>query len=75
MLNIFAFDYYYPFDNETELYVNGWDIYKEPLLEFERQGIDFKNPVSIFENLRRCYRVASSRSFIIRTMRFAQPIQ
>jgi hypothetical protein len=36
MLSIFAFDYYYPFDNETELFVNGWDIYKNPISEFER---------------------------------------
>ena len=47
MLNIFAFDYFYPFDTESDLFENGWDIYKDPISEFERQGIDFKNPVSI----------------------------
>lgn len=46
--NIFAFDFYYPMsseDVEHELFEDGWDIYRDPLKEFERQGIDFKSKV------------------------------
>jgi hypothetical protein len=32
MLNLFAFDYYYPIPNaEHELFEDGWDIYKNPV--------------------------------------------
>lgn len=42
-VNIFAFDYIYPIDNaEHELFEDGWDIYKDPIKEYERQGIDLK---------------------------------
>lgn len=40
--SIFAFDYFYPVLNaEHDLFEDGWDIYRYPVKEFERQGIDF----------------------------------
>ena len=46
--NVFAFDFYYPMsveDAEHDLFEDGWDIYRDPLKEFERQGIDHQSPV------------------------------
>jgi hypothetical protein len=42
--DIFAFSYFFPVQDATgELLESGWDIYKKPEAEFQRQGLTFPN--------------------------------